>query len=248
MFDLRIDAGLARLSLDRPEARNAIPLKGWTELADSVARAAAGGARLLILETAPGGAFCAGADIGDFHAFRDDADARTHFRRTMRHGLDALRNLDIPVIAVVDGACYGAGVALAIACDVRFAGPSATFAITPAKLGISYPQEDIHRLVSLVGPGQAARLLLGAQRIDGAEAARIRLVERFAATDLAAEIAEFARCVTANAPESLALLKRGLALAGRNVAQDEGQDRGFDDLLGSELLAEKILPFRRREA
>lgn len=248
MFDLRIDAGLARLRLDRPATRNAIPLDGWSALAEAVARAAASEARIFIVEATPGGAFCAGADISDFHRFRDDPGARAHFRRAMRNGLDALRNLAMPTLAVVDGACYGAGAALAIACDLRFAGPSSAFAITPAKFGISYPQEDIHRLVSLIGPGQASRLLFAAQRINGAEAERIGLVERFAAMGLEEEVAQFARSVAENAPESLALLKRGVALAASNVAQDDGQDEGFDAMLGSELLAEKILPFRRREA
>ena len=95
----------------------------------------------------------------------------------MRAALDALRDLPIPTIASIEGPCYGAGVALAMACDLRIAGRGARFAITPAKIGISYPQEDVHRLVALVGPGQAARLLFTAETIDGAEAERIGLVE-----------------------------------------------------------------------
>ena len=94
-----------------------------------------------------------------------------------------------------------------MACDLRIAAPDAEFAITPAKLGISYPQEDVHRLVALVGPGQAARLLLGAQSISGEEARRIGLVEAAPCRTDEALI----EAILANAPDSLAALKQAIA-------------------------------------
>ena len=245
MFELSIAGPVARLRLRRPERRNAIPLAGWAELGDRAEEAAAGGAAVLILGGVPGGAFCSGADISGFDAFAEDAGARTAFRLAIRSGLDRLR-ASIPSIAMVEGACYGAGVAVAMACDVRFAGPGAEFAITPAKLGISYPQEDVHRLVSLVGAGQAARLLLGAQSIDGAEAARIGLVERFAAHGLEKEVDAAAAAIAANDAASLATLKRGIARAAEGVAHDEEQGRRFDDLLGSEALTARLEAHRTR--
>lgn len=245
MFDLAIDGQIARLSLFRPEARNAIALAGWAELAAKTERAAAGGARVLILSGVPGGVFCAGADISDFDSFRSSPEARTGFRQAIRHGLDTLRDLSIPTIALVEGACYGAGVALAMACDIRIAGPCAQFAITPAKLGISYPHEDVHRLVSLVGAGQAARLLLSAGIIDGEEAARIGLAE-FCVPDPQAAAAELAQLIAANDLESLRTLKTAIRLAAASVVQDDGQDRAFDDLLGSDALAERLQAYRNR--
>jgi enoyl-CoA hydratase/carnithine racemase len=245
VFDLSIEGAIARLRLSRPETRNAIPLGGWAELADKADEAAAGGAAVLILSGLPGGPFCSGADISGFDTFAGDAEARTAFRRAIRSGLDRLR-ASIPSIAMVEGACYGAGVAVAMACDIRFAGPGAQFAITPAKLGISYPQEDVHRLVSLVGAGQAARLLLGAQSIDGAEAARIGLVERFVHGGLKEEVAAAAAAIAANDGVSVATLRRGIALAAEGVARDEEQDRRFDDLLGSDALAARLAAHRGR--
>ena len=245
MFQLSIDGPVARLRLSRPERQNAIPLAGWAELGDRVEEAAAKGAAVLILGGVPGGPFCAGADIADFDAFESDPGARTAFRLAIRSGLDRL-GASIPSIAMVEGACYGAGVAVAMACDMRFAGTGATFAITPAKLGISYPQEDVHRLVSLVGAGQAARLLLGAQPIDGAEAERIGLVERFAAARLEAEVAAAAIAIAANDPASLMTLKRGIARASEGIAHDEEQGRRFDDLLGSDALRTRLEAHRNR--
>ena len=243
MFGLAFADAVVTLTLSRPEARNAIPAAGWRELAETLERAR--GARLLVVRGA-GSSFCAGADLSDFEAMHHDASARSRFRAEIRLGLAALADLPIPTVAVIDGACYGAGVALAMACDIRFAGPNASFAITPAKFGISYPQEDVHRLVALVGSGQAARMLLGAGAIDGAEAARIGLVERFCGAGLEEEVAAFTAAASANDPTSLCTLKQGIALAARGVASDGEQDRWFDDLLGSESFAARLAARRPR--
>ena len=246
MFDLAVDAGLARLRLDRPETRNAVPLGGWTMLGDAVDQAMADGARVLILGGLPGGPFCAGADVSDFGQFASDEDARRRFRLDIRSGFDRLRDAPIPTIAMIEGAAYGAGLALAMACDVRLAGPGAQLAATPAKLGISYPQEDVHRLVSLVGAGQAGRLLFSAGSIDGREAERIGLVERYFDSDLEGETLVLARQMAANDADSLRVLKRGIALAAAGVVSDAEQDRSFDALLGSDALAARLEALRSR--
>ncbi len=238
MFELH-PGPVARLTLSRPETRNAIPFDGWSGLADTAEEAVRSGARVLILSGQPGGAFCSGADIGGFDRFREDEAARTEFREAIRSGLGRLRALPIPTLALVEGAAYGAGVAVAMACDIRICGPGARFAITPAKLGISYPQEDVHRLVALIGAGQAARLLMSAGSIDGPEAARIGLAE-ICAEDAAAEAERLASAIAANDPESLGVLKRGIALAAAGISADAEQDRAFDALLGSDALAERL--------
>jgi len=242
MFDLTLDGAVARLSLNRPEARNAIPAQGWPELARCCAKAATSGARLLIL-SGTREAFCAGADLADFPALVDDPAAATAFRLAMREGLDALREVPIATLAAIDGPCYGAGVALALACDMRVAGPSARFAITPAKFGISYPQEDVARLVALVRPGQASRLLLGAGTIDSAEAARIGLVELNAADDT---VGALAGAILANSGASIAALKRAVRLAGEGVSRDDEQDRRFDALFGTADFQERLAALRPR--
>ena len=246
MFDLGIEGAVARLRLMRPEARNAIPLGGWAAMADAAEEAERSGASILIVSGEPGGAFCAGADLASFDDFRSDPAARTEFREAIRSGLSRLRALPIPTLAVVEGACYGAGVAVAMACDLRFAGPGAQFATTPAKLGISYPQEDVHRLVALVGAGHAARLLFGARGIGGAEAERIGLVESYFESGLDEAVEAFAAAVAANGAESLRVLKRGIGLAEAGVSRDEEQDRSFDDLLGGDALFERLSAHKSR--
>lgn len=244
MFDLTLDGPVARLRLNRPEARNAIPARDWALLAHRCGEAVRSGARLLLLSGTKH-AFCAGADLDDFPAFAADPQAASAFRVRMRTGLDALRDLPVATIAIIEGPCYGAGVALAMACDLRVAGEGARFAITPAKFGISYPQEDVARLVALVGPGQASRLLLGAGSIEAAEAARIGLVE-LSADDVGLAVEELASAILANSAESVAVLKRAIRLAGEGIARDEGQDRSFDALFGSAEFRDRLATLRPR--
>jgi enoyl-CoA hydratase len=238
MFDLSFEGDVARLRLDRPKARNAIPIAGWKRLAERVAEAAGAGARLLLISGGPE-AFSAGADITEFPALFDDPAMRAAFRLAMREGIEAVADGPMPTAALIEGPCYGAAVALAMACDLRIAGPGALFAITPAKFGISYPQEDVHRLVALVGRGQATRLLLTARGIDAAEAARIGLVD-ILADDLAAEARAFAEAILAGSATSQAELRRAIRLAGAGVHSDAEQDRRFEALFGSDELAARL--------
>jgi enoyl-CoA hydratase/carnithine racemase len=241
MFELELqDDGLARLRLARPEARNAVPAAGWDRLGACAGEAVARGVRLLLVE-GNRAAFCAGADLRDFEPLCGDVRAAGEFRRAMRRGLDALAALPVPVVALVEGPCYGAGVALALACDIRLAGPGAAFAITPARMGISFPQEDVGRLVAVVGRGMAARLLFTAASIEAQEALRIGLVDGFAD-----ELDALCSLMLENEPASIAALKRGIALAEVGRMSDGDQDRTFDALLASEGLAHRLAARRRR--
>jgi enoyl-CoA hydratase/carnithine racemase len=240
MFRLERNDDQARLTLDRPHARNAIPAAGWAELAETIGRVETSDARMLVV-TGAGGTFCAGADLADFAAMRADAAAVARFRGEMRGALDRLRGLAIPTVALIEGHCYGAGVALAMACDLRIAAPTAEFAITPAKIGISYPQQDVHRLVALVGPGQAARMLFGGQIVSGEEAKRIGLVE----ADMPGG-ERLIEAIRANDPESLAALKQALARAGEGVRSDPEMDRRFDALIGGGEMPRRLEALRRK--
>lgn len=226
MISLQFDGPLAVLRLDRPQARNALPRAGWQALAEDLGRIGRSDARVLLLASTDPAAFCAGSDLGEIGALADQPEQRAEFRQLMRAAMEPLRELPIPTVAAIDGDCFGAGVALALACDIRIAGARARFAITPAKLGLSYPGEDVARLVEAVGRGQAARLLFGGEAIGAAEAARIGLVE-LAVADAADEAWRFARTCAANAAGSLAALKAVLD-SGAGDAADAQFDACFD--------------------
>lgn len=234
MIELSQDGPIARLVLDRPQVRNALAVRHWEALAEALAQVGESGARLLVLSGA-GGAFSAGADLSEFTQLQADAQARTRFREAMGAAIEALAQLPIATIAWVDGPCFGAGVALAMAADLRIASPAASFAITPAKMGIGYPQGDIARLVALVRPGWAARLLFTGAPIDAASAERIGLIEGIEDNPDA-----LAEAILACDAGSIAMLKQGIRLARGGVASDARQDGAFDDLLGSPALAERL--------
>ncbi|HEX8447623.1 MAG TPA: enoyl-CoA hydratase/isomerase family protein [Sphingomonas sp.] len=221
MIGYDVQEGVATVSLDRATARNAVPIADWDTLARTIG-AAAGQARVILLRSAVPGTFCAGADLGEFAAMMADPALVARFRRAMAGAMTAVADAAVPVIAAIDGGCFGAGVALAMACDLRIAGAEAAFAIPPARLGISYPAGDIQRLRTLVGPGQAARLLLTGDRIDAAEAARIGLVE-LSVPNAKPVGREMAARIAANSGASVAALRAVLR------GQEDGDAR-FDAL------------------
>ena len=236
MIRIDIDGPTAWLRLDRPQARNALTMDAFEEMSRQLDVLAASETRLLIV-TGEGSHFCAGADLAEFEQLQASETARRRFRTAIRAALDAFARLPIPVLAHVEGACFGAGVALAMAADMRFATPDARFAVTPAKIGIGYPQEDVHRLVALVGQGQAARLLYTGMTIDADEAQRIGLIETIGeTTELLAAMDALLACD----PDSIAILKRGVGLAAAGVRSDEAQDRSFEDLLHSPAAVELL--------
>ncbi|MEO0032859.1 MAG: hypothetical protein RIS94_2617 [Pseudomonadota bacterium] len=241
MIAVSIDGAIATITLDSPATRNALPLAGWQALADAVEQVAASDARALILRSIDPRMFCSGSDLREIAGLADHPERRAPFREAMRAAMEPLAALPLATIALVEGDCFGAGVALALACDMRVATPGAVFAITPAKLGITYPQEDVGRLVALVGRGQASRLLFAAERIDGAEAARIGLVECLA-EDAAARGAALAEQIAANAPGSIASLKAMVRAGGPDAAFDSAFDAAFDGAA----FAEGLDAFRAR--
>jgi enoyl-CoA hydratase/carnithine racemase len=96
----------------------------------------------------------------------------------MQSGLKALMDLDRPTIAVIRGVAIGAGLGLALACDLRFCAADAHLAITPARLGLIYGHAETRRLVELIGPSRAKDLLFTARRIETEEALAIGLIDR----------------------------------------------------------------------
>jgi enoyl-CoA hydratase/carnithine racemase len=240
MFLLERNDDYARLTLNRPEARNAIPAAGWSELSDKIEIVERHDVRMLVVNGADE-TFCAGADLDDLAAMRGDPEAITRFRQDMRTALDRLRALTIPTVALIEGHCYGAGVALAMACDFRIAALTVRFAITPATIGISYPQEDVHRLVALVGPGQAARILFTGQVVYSEEARHIGLVDAHMPGSKA-----LLEAILANDRESLIALKQAIARAGKGVRSDPEMDERFDALLGSDEAARRLEALGRK--
>ncbi len=201
---LEKDGPTAHIFIDRAAKRNAFDMAMWTALPRLLADAAEDGElRLLVVRAAEPGAFCAGADIAELLANKDDAQWRSANQTAINRAQFELTRFPLPTIALVAGDCIGGGCGLALACDLRIAAPGARFGITPAKLGLVYPLHDVKLLTDLVGPGQARRLLYTGSLIDAAEALRIGLVEA-----LGSDITAFAEPILAASPHSTRAIKR----------------------------------------
>ena len=202
-LSLALDGPVARLSIDRAAKRNALTQAMWEALPDLLADAvAASGVRVVVLQAAAAGAFCAGADIGEFAQLSRDPAWRVANAAAIRRAQFELARAPKPTIALIEGDCIGGGCGLAIACDMRVATPSARFGITPSKLGLVYSLHDTKLLVDLVGPGQAKRILFTAGLIDATEASRIGLVE-IVADDARAAVATLSAQIAAASPHSV---------------------------------------------
>ena len=178
---LERDGATAHLVIARAAKRNAMTLAMWEAIPALVSEAEADPqVRALVIRAAAPGPFCAGADLTEILAHKDDpewlAQSQAAINRTQR----AVARVALPTLAFVEGDAIGGGCGLAVACDLRVATASARFAVTPAKLGLIYPLHDVKLLVDLIGPGQAKRLMYTSGIVDAAEALRIGLVETIA--------------------------------------------------------------------
>jgi enoyl-CoA hydratase/carnithine racemase len=203
---------LVWVTVNRPAAHNALNAAVWAALADAAEQVAADAAvRVVILRGAGERAFISGADISEFRALRADAAATAEYDRLSGRAWRAIGAAPQPVIAMVNGLCFGGGVAVALACDLRFAAAHARFAVPATRLGLSYPMESIERLVHVVGPTHAADILLSARALDAGEALHAGLVNRVVpAAELEAVTREYALAMAQGAPLTLAAHKRAI--------------------------------------
>jgi enoyl-CoA hydratase/carnithine racemase len=205
--------GVRTLTLARPEARNALTEAMVDALHEEVVRAARDdGVRALVL-TGSGAAFCAGADIRRFGGDVDQAAFRLESQR-LTELVSLLEQVEKPVLAAVNGIAVGLGVQLALACDLRVGGDSASFAFTEGRLGLLPTHGGIGRLVQLVGLARARDLLLGSATVDARRAYEIGLLTQVVPDgELLAAAARFAEAALRRAPQSYGLTKRLLSLA-----------------------------------
>jgi enoyl-CoA hydratase/carnithine racemase len=181
-----VESGIATLTFQRAEKHNAIDRATWEALPRLIEDAKHGNARVVVVRGS-GGNFAAGADIGEFDRVFADRDATLAYLALMSTATAAIEACPLPVIAFIEGLCIGAGVALALACDVRIATAGARLAITPAKLGLMYSLADTKRVVDAVGASKAKDLLFSARMVDASEALAIGLIDAIGDTDVVAD-------------------------------------------------------------
>jgi len=211
--DLSIDAGIATITMNRPQALNAFNSAQLDLLLAAVRDVAATpGVRVAILTGAGERAFAAGADIKEMVAL--DAAGGLAFGRRGHAVANALEAMPQPVIAAVNGFAFGGGCELALACDIRLASENARFAQPEVGLGIPPGWGGSQRLPRLVGPGIASELILTGRHVFADEALRIGLVNAVHSLDqLLPAALEMARGIARNSPRAVRSAKSLMKLA-----------------------------------
>ena len=221
MPDIRTEVadGVATITLDRPDALNALTIPMKVELLGSFKAIGRDRKVRAVVLTGSGRAFCAGQDLKE----RLEPNApplAEELRERYNPIIRAMRDLDQPIVGAINGVAAGAGASLAFACDLRVAADTASFALAFGRIGLVPDSGATWFLPRLVGPAKAAELALLTEPLSAADAERFGLVARVVPV---ADVVEAARAIairlTGLAPRALALTKHALDRTwGRDLA------------------------------
>lgn len=244
------DRGSVRwLTIDRPERKNAIPFDGWATLRDAFVDFEKSGPRVLVL-TGEGGDFCAGADLDQTGAADTDSVTDRHARmKVVEKAAVALHRATKPTIAAVDGVAVGAGMNLALGCDVVIASDRARFSEIFVKRGLTVDSGGTWLLPRVVGLQRAKELVFSGRIIDAEEAVRYGIaLEKVPFSDLAGRAESIAESFLSGAPISQMLAKQGLNAAFESSFEEsiswEGQSQAI--AFATEDVAEGIEAFLQK--
>jgi len=225
MVHLTIEAGLASVVFDRPQARNAMTWAMYEQLIAICAQLQADKTvRVVTFRGAGGEAFVAGTDIEQFRAFHSGDDG-VAYERQIDHCVGLLEALPMPTVAVIEGWAIGGGLAIATTCDFRIATSASRFGIPIARtLGNCLSIANMARLVAVFGAPRVKRMLMLADILNADESLACGFLSQICEpAELDAAAARLCERLTALAPVTQAVAKEGLR---RLVAHDlpEGED------------------------
>lgn len=218
------------ITFNNPARHNAVSLEMWQGLADIANDFAADpDIRVVVVHGAGDKAFVSGADISEFADQRDSAQATKHYDEVAQQGMHALKNLNKPTLAMIQGYCIGGGLAVALNCDIRIAADNARFAVPAAKLGLGYEYDGVRKLVDVVGPSFAKEIFFTARQFSAPEASAMNLINRMVPKDeLLAYVQTYADTIAANAPMTVASIK---TIVGEIVKDESLRDVAWCDRL-----------------
>ncbi|MCS0634438.1 enoyl-CoA hydratase-related protein [Streptomyces sp. LP05-1] len=222
-----VNDGLATITINRPDAMNAVNTEAKAALRDALRQAAGDTAVRAVLLTATGRAFCVGQDlkehVASLAADREAGTARTmetvreHYNPIVR----AITGMPKPVVAGVNGVAAGAGLGFVLAADYRVAADTASFTTAFAGVALTADSGVSWTLPRVVGPARAADLLLFPRSIGAPEAYELGLVNKLVpAAELAAEAAAVARALAAGPTVAYAAIKESLAFAAGHTLEE----------------------------
>ncbi|MEP9352681.1 enoyl-CoA hydratase/isomerase family protein [Xanthobacter sp. KR7-65] len=244
------DGAIVTLTLVRPPV-NAIDDAMLSELDAALASVAADATVALLRISSALPVFCAGADLAMVGARLADAHgaaAMTATTRLFHQVYDRLAGMPAVTLAEMEGHALGGGLELALACDLRIASHAARLGLPEAKVGLLPGAGGTQRLTRLCGPGVAARLILGGELVDGAEAERLGLVQWSApAGEVRARADAVAARIADLSPESLRAAKACIALAAPVSPEGAAAEiAGIGALMGEAGTRRRVAAFLQR--
>jgi enoyl-CoA hydratase/carnithine racemase len=211
----RKGGGIGWMIFNQPEKHNAVTLDMWAAVPKIIAAFEADPeVRVIVVAGAGERAFVSGADISEFERVRGTEAAIRAYDRIGDAADAALAGAAKPTIAMIRGICFGGGVGIALATDLRICSANSTFSIPAAKLGVGYGYAGIRRLVDLVGPAFAKEIFFSADSFTAEDARIMGLVNRVVApADLEEYVTRFASTISGNAPLTIRAAKLAIDAA-----------------------------------
>ncbi|MDX6496346.1 MAG: 2-(1,2-epoxy,2-dihydrophenyl)acetyl-CoA isomerase [Gaiellales bacterium] len=245
-IELSRDDSVLTITLNRPEVLNAFDRSMHEQLSAALQQSADPAVRAVVV-TGAGRGFCVGQDVAEFPA--DPRDVGELLRRNYNPNMLAIRALEKPVIAAVNGVAAGAGLALALACDIRLAADTAS--LVPAFIGIGLvPDSGLsHTLPRIIGPSEAFEWLVSGEKLSAEQARARGLVSRVVpAHDLAAEAAAMAADLAARPTRAIAMTKRLLDASIGATLELQLEDEALmqTEAAAGEDFAEGVAAFREK--
>lgn len=231
---LRLDRpaeAVARLTISRPDARNALDHELLDAIAEAMPRLDDGIATRCVLLTGEGKAFSAGYDIAGIPEESFEADAEALVAHPFTAALDAVAAHPWPVVAAINGHALGGGLELALTADLRICARGAKLGMPPAKLGLIYGHTGLRRFIDTIGVPRTKELFLTGRNLGAERAERIGLVHEIVDdAELESVSLELAAEVAANAPLSMRGNKRAIDTLRDNPVLTPEQERELVEL------------------
>lgn len=198
------------LTFNNPARRNAISVDMWEAIPKVLDRFEQDPEiRVIVLKGEGDKAFVSGADVSQYEKQRSTAEGIQHYEEIAGRVAERLQSCDKAIIAMIRGYCLGAGVNIALCCDLRIAGQDARLGIPAAKLGLGYRASSLKNLVDTVGPAYAREVLITARQFSAEEARMMGLVNRVApVAGLESLVLEYCAAISDNAPLTMRASKR----------------------------------------
>jgi enoyl-CoA hydratase/carnithine racemase len=217
----RKEGAIGWVIFNNPEKRNAMSLEMYEATAAAMESYAKDPeVRVVILRGEGEKAFISGADISQFKDRRSNPEQVQAAEAISERCNRAIRDCPKPVIAMIRGYCMGGGLGIAVACDLRIAADDSRFGVPAAKLGVGYRFSGVRRLTELVGPSFTAEIFYTGRQFNVQEALQMGLVNRvLPVAELEKYVMDYAATLSANAPLTIAAVKRSLIELRKDPAE-----------------------------